>query len=298
MKDHTLFHCQEAAFEDLLRTAQSFYNSRWNPHAVKPRFSRLIVGPSGVGKTHTVSALANALGVALYSIDASNWITIGAPAAQGGGGTWQHICEFIVNNDRGIIFVDELDKVGLSHGADSERMQCLRVELFGLLDRRIPDIKLHTHRFREETKAAMGIVSQRFQRNFMIIGGGAFKEAWHEWSKSAAGHLRGERTHELKHRDLQSILPPELVNRFAAPLVVIHPLKEPDYRKILYRTAAQLPREFACRVVQIGRRELETAEENALGVRWIEGILLQAHVNPRPARVRPAATQDLYARAA
>jgi hypothetical protein len=251
MNDHKLFHYQEAAFQDLFQTAQSFYDSGWNPHSVKPRFSRLIVGPSGVGKTYTVRALANTLGVALYSIDASNWVTIGAPAARVGGGTWQHICEFIVNNDRGIIFIDELDKVGPSHGTDSERLQCLRVELFGLLDRRIPDIKLHTHRFREETKAAMGIVSQRFQRNFMIIGGGAFKEVWQEWSKSAAGHFRGEKTHELKHRDLQSILPPELVNRFAAPLVVIHPLKESDYRKMLYRTAARLPKELACR--EIGR---------------------------------------------
>lgn len=298
MNDHKLFHYQEAAFQDLFQTAQSFYDSGWNPHSVKPRFSRLIVGPSGVGKTYTVRALANALGVALYSIDASNWVTIGAPATRVDGGTWQHICEFIVNNDRGIIFIDELDKVGPSHGADSERLQCLRVELFGLLDRRIPDIKLHTHRFREETKAAMGIVGQRFQRNFMIIGGGAFKEAWHDWSKSAAGDLRGEQFHEPKHRDLQSIIPPELVNRFAAPLVVIHPLKESDYRKMLYRTAAPLPKELACRVVQLGRNELTTAEENALGARWIEGILFQARVSLKPERVRPAATQDLYARAA
>jgi SpoVK/Ycf46/Vps4 family AAA+-type ATPase len=139
MNDCKLFHYQEPAFQDLLHTAKAFFDPRWHEFSIKPRFSRLIVGPSGVGKTHIVRALAEHLSVPLFSIDVSNWILLGASAAERNGQTWQHISEFIAKNERGIIFLDELDKLGRTGSVnDSAWAQHLRVEVYGLLDGRIP----------------------------------------------------------------------------------------------------------------------------------------------------------------
>lgn len=293
-----LYPHQESAFESLLETANAFFKSPWHHLPVKPRFSRLLVGPSGVGKTHMVRALASEVGAPFYSVDASNWMPLGSVAAQSGDETWQHICEFVAGNDRGIIFIDELDKLGCTHGINSAWLQFVRVEIFGLLDRRIPELKLRGHRFRDETKAAITTLGPRLRHNFMIIGGGAFEDAWLNWNKPSVGIRQSEEVRELKQRDLQLMIPPELTNRFAAPPVTIYPLKQSDYRHMLYRTASRLPKELAHNLVQIGRRELDSAAETALGVRWVEGILLKALFAPRVVPKEPAESLQLYAHAA
>lgn len=139
MKNRKLFHYQEPAFQSLLQTAEAFFDPRWHEFSVKPRFSRLVVGPSGVGKTHIVRALAEHLDVPFFNIDTSNWIVLGAAAAERQGETWYHICKFVAENEKGIIFLDELDKLGRAGDAnDSAWTRHLRVEVYGLLDGRIP----------------------------------------------------------------------------------------------------------------------------------------------------------------
>lgn len=327
MNDRKLFHYQEAAFQDLLQTAKAFFDPSWHEFRIKPRFSRLVVGPSGVGKTHIVRALAEEMQVPLFSIDVSNWILLGASAAERSGETWRHICKFIAENERGIIFLDELDKLGRAGAInDSAWTQHLRVEVYGLLDKRIPAglimppadkeasapsslsnllesshnemsqflerIDLHlrpgheidganrvTLDFATAAKRGPAVkLAERLGRNILIIGAGAFQGLWEDWGKARIGIGQNEpdKGRELKHRDLQSIIPTELTNRFAATPVVIKPLQDKDYRQMLYRAACKLPKNVASRMVRSGIREIAPAIENGLGVRWVESLLLQS----------------------
>ena len=331
MNDRKLFHYQESAFQELLRTAEAFFEPRWHDFSVKPRFSRLVVGPSGAGKTHIVRALAKHLGIPLFSIDVSNWVLLCASGAERNGETWHHICNFVSKNDKGIIFLDELDKLGRSGDrADSAWNQHLRVELYSLLDGRIPaglslakledendlndsdqrvcralnlnpkdledkvarlDVQLQpgldiagVKRFVLDLAAKSSKVSTadklatRLQRNMFMIGAGAFQALWEDLSKPRIGMAPSQdgASTELRHRDLQTVIPAELTNRFSATTVILEPLRRKDYQHMLYRTACRLPKDVAGHLVRNGRKEMDQAIESGLGVRWVESLLLRS----------------------
>ena len=277
-----LYPHQEPARASLLETANAFFNSPWHHYAVKPRFSRILVGPSGVGKTHIVRDVAREIGVPFFSISATNWILLGASAANRHGETWKHICKFLRKNESGIIFIDELDKVGRSDEfTESAWSQYLRVEIYGLLDLRIPTgVSLSSEEEEEQDPQLMLLLNGRLARRMMVVGAGAFQGLWEGWAKPSIGIRQSAEVtkNAFTNRDMQRVIPVELSNRFAAPAIVINPLEFEDYRQLLYLTAEKLPQHIASRLISAGLREIGSAVESGLGVRWIEGLLLKVLV--------------------
>jgi ATP-dependent Lon protease len=84
---------------------------------VRPRFARFVSGPSGCGKTHLAKALAEHLDVPLYAVDASSWMPLGANG-RGARTTWTELALWLRDNARGIILIDELDKIGSDFRGD------------------------------------------------------------------------------------------------------------------------------------------------------------------------------------
>ena len=280
---NTLFKHQRNAFDSLLVTSRVFFNEDWQQLPIKPRFSRFVVGPSGAGKTHIVRMVAEHLGLPLYTVDATNWMPLGA-SDRAARSTWADIVEFVGSNPQGIIFVDELDKLGHAQGHGSAWMQYLRVEIFALLDRRVPShIALPEGTDADERPAMLELTNKRLQQGMMLIGAGAFQSLWEERGKPTIGLVpeKEESRTDFTHRDMQQAIPTELANRFAGPVLVLAPLREDDYRQLLRRTASQLPKDLASRLARNGRKEIRSAVENDLGVRWVEELLLKSLVQKR-----------------
>lgn len=293
-----IFPHQEQARASLLETARAFFDSPWHHYAVRPRFSRMMVGPSGAGKTHVVRTVAREIGVPFLAIDATNWILIGASAANRHGDTWTQIGKFLRENESGIIFVDEIDKVGRSGDlADSAWSQHLRVELYGLFDQRIPcGLSLSSDQDDEKDPNDLLLLQGRLTRRMLLVGAGAFQELWEGWAKPPIGLGRSNPLAAPKtvtNREMQRMIPPELSNRFAAPAIVINPLQFEDYREMLHLTAKQLPQQVGSLLIAAGLREIGSAVEAGLGVRWIEGLLLKVLIErnkgvPEPSLVMAA----------
>jgi len=273
-----LFAHQEAAFRSLAETARLCFSwQQWRSLPVRPRFARFVSGPSGCGKTHLAKALAEHLDVPLYAVDASSWMPLGA-SGRGARTTWTELALWLRDNARGIILIDELDKIGQAEGW----LNYVRVEIFSVLDRRLPaGITLGT----EEENASSGpqraaelkLVAQRLE-HAMIIGAGAFQSVWDSRAKPSMGFHAGEElvSTELTHRQMAESLPVELANRFAGPILVIPQLREEDYLRILRACAKQLPRPLGGQLTRIGEASIHEAVENRLGVRWLQEVLLKA----------------------
>jgi hypothetical protein len=64
----------------------------------------------------------------------------------------------------------------------------------------------------------------------------------------------------LDKTDLSEVIPPEAVNRFAAPILVLHPLHREDYRIMLAQRASRIDDPLRALVSEIGERSIRDAE--------------------------------------
>jgi len=272
-----LFPHQQKVFKSLLQTARVCFGSSWQSLQIRPRFARFVSGPSGAGKTHVARAVAGELGVPFFAVDASTWIPLGA-SSRGATFTWAEIGRWLRDNPQGIIFLDELDKVGSS---PEGWLNYVRVEIFSLLDRRLPaGLSLYetdNEEASERHAVELGVVAKRLAEGVFFIGAGAFQGIWESRGKAVAGfHFAERNDSRLTHRQMAQTIPTEMANRFTGPILVLEQLGKEDYALMLRRCVRTLPKNLADAVKVIGRKSIDDAVENRLGVRWLEEILLRA----------------------
>lgn len=123
---------QKNALEQLIPTARLATQINTSHLPISIRTHTLLCGPSGVGKSHLMRSLGEQLGIPVLFLNAGNWIPLGARNAEP---SWEQIVEFLKENLRGIIILDEIDKI---NSETSDWMNCVRTEVFDLLDGRIP----------------------------------------------------------------------------------------------------------------------------------------------------------------
>jgi hypothetical protein len=272
---------QQKVFECLLETAEILFEGRWRSLAVRPRFSRLLVGPSGIGKSYVARAVADKLDLPILNQEATNWIPLGA-SERAAKQTWSDILVFLRNNERGIIFLDELDKlVRHDNQQNCSWLHFVRVEIFGLLDRRIPESLLMNNE--EGHEGEPQLLRQRLRNGFMIIAAGAFQDYWDTCSRPTVGFKGNalEADAEMDHKKAATYVATEIINRLEGPVLALRPLDLDDYRIMLDQMVAQLPASLGREARDIGSAELAAAVESGLGVRWLEQIVYRALVKQR-----------------
>jgi len=271
-----IFPHQKEVFETILSIGRVFFRGRWRKLPIVPRFNLFISGPTGIGKTHLVRLAAQRLGVPFLEVKATNWIPFGS-YARSSRVSWPMIAEFCRGHQKGIIFLDEADKLF----GQSDWSTHIRIEIFSLLDRTLPtgaEIPESDDPDDEATLiASRKLIATRLASSMLIIGAGAFQDLWKERSTRSVGfhsHSPSERP-SLSLREASTIIPQELANRFIDPILSLLPLKRKDYFALLEYTASVLPAPTGEKLLRLGEVDVENAVSNQVGCRWIEALLLR-----------------------
>lgn len=269
-----VFPHQKAVFTELLRTAKTFCSGTWKGLPVRPRFNRLVVGESGSGKSFLGRALGTELKIPVWDCICTNWIPLGC-SEWGARPTWLDVVDFIATNDDCIILLDEVDKLGTE---TTPWMTCVRTEIFGLLDGQIPvNLLLKTESWEEDEKTDLSIVRTRLNDSVFVIGAGTFQTLWDHTPSTTIG-FGGKSittTEQMHLRRLTEILPMELLNRFAPPVLALSPLLESDYKKLLTCTLHQMNGAQRHIAKAVGKRTMSAAIRDRLGCRYVELIMLE-----------------------
>lgn len=122
---------QKQILEKLLPLAEIAAYQKFQTMELKPRTHTLICAPSGAGKRHLIKELGKVLGVPVLLLNVSSWQPMGSRCDTF---TWSVIVDFLEKNDRGIIVLDELDKLA----GTSDWHGYIRLEIHDLLDGVIP----------------------------------------------------------------------------------------------------------------------------------------------------------------
>lgn len=274
-----LFPHQALAFRQLLTTAHAFFECPWQQLPLRPRFNRLVIGPSGTGKTHLVRQMAAKLELPLMELCATNWMPLGAHD-RGAHQTWLDIADFCFAHKRGIIFLDEIDKAG----AHTPWMQHLRVEIFSLLDHCVPGIldwqpkkaEADDEFCENDLNRARYIIGSRLRDRILVIAAGAFQDLWQSFRVPAGFHSRTTATESLlPHSLLAEAIPVEIINRFVPPVLALPPLGDRDYRAILSSLCRRFPKPQRAKLRRLGKNSLSEAMQQQLGTRWAEQLVLE-----------------------
>jgi len=223
--------------------------------------------------------LAAELGVPCLELSSTNWIPLGANQ-RGARPTWIDIADFCRQKVRGLIFVDEIDKLF----GFSPWINYIRVEVFGLLDRRAPDnlaFPSDDGSDPEELRVFMEVGKTHLRESVFLVGAGAFQNLWQEKRSRPIGFSDSGETQpsDLGHSDLASVLPAEIVNRFASPVLTLRQLSREDYESILHEVLGKLPPELVKETRKVADATIQAAIDAHTGCRWIEEVMLRVLIN-------------------
>lgn len=228
---------------------------------VKIRTHVCLVGPSGSGKTHVVSEAAKRMQLPVFAINAQNWIVRGASYKE--GVTWEAIQKFVKKNPAGIILIDELNKLNMTHAAQSAWVADVFSELLALLD---ADAKLLQYGFSGEQLT-------KLRRSFMVVGAAAFQDLWSTHQRAGIS-FSGVTLEGMSYVDRirsQSVVPEELLNRFSDQLLLIDPPTEEEFSRGIRKVRAN------CRLPALSAKETARLAKEAAAsgrhMRWLETYL-------------------------
>ena len=275
---------QKEAHRILLEIAEVFFETDWSTAGLRPRLDPLMVGPSGVGKSHLVRIMARNLGLPLLRLTYNEWIVSGARDLSH---TLTRLREFVDKNDRGVIHIDELDKFKTVHRTDWST--AVFGELFHLLDRSL----------QQPTRAGAWTLElqAKLSTSFLIVGSGTWQAIWAEHTKPALGfRTSASAPTQIIQREIErcGAIPDELRLRFNSELIVLPYASADDYRSGA--------REFGLdQMAALLNVELEYTEavQSGLGARWLEEIFAKLLRTARsqgktlfPLRSSPSTTSE------
>jgi hypothetical protein len=192
--------------------------------ALKPRCYPLILGPTGVGKTHVGRAIAKALEAHFFPVTYGRWMPNGGKGLP----TMLAILDALKQHERLVLFYDEIDKLG--GRVDSSWTRSVFNESFYALDGEFPMDEYR--RFKRSSEKSSEAEDPDVKRLF-VIGCGT----WQHITKPNAikpgigfGHARVDTPSQTalvtRVREAEG-MPEELLARFhCQPLVLGYP--EPD----------------------------------------------------------------------
>ena len=257
---------QEFAFERLCATARLQF-SRPDYGPVKLRTTPLVLGPSGVGKTHLIQAVAKELGLPLMRLTVSNWMIEGVRLDT------PTVVRLRREVERGRPFVLQIDELDKLKASDEAWCRAQQAEVYNVLDR-IPGLVTT-----EGTTGTSNLWRQEqiefLTHQVFMIGCGTWQEVF-EANSPAKGQLGfwcgpspKSPDAELQAKVRQArMIAPELLNRFSNDWIFLRGYSREDF--------AQLARDLHLPPTILDPIE---AENSGLNYRYLENVLTKAAVD-------------------
>ena len=264
---------QLAAYTELRELAADFFDYDWTKLSVTPRTNVLICGSTGGGKTFLCRRVAQDLDLPMIDLEYANWVVTGA-SIRGALQTLRMLYRFIEQHEKGVIALDEIDKVG-DAASTSDWTRSVHLEIFSILDRRVLPGVIEGIELNDEKPFTISSeeIERRLRCNYLIFGSGAWQ---HLWRRPAIAGFRPVEQDNPTYHELSSSVRPEILNRFGARPLFLPPLSRADYLDLLEETLARLPPEFCTPMRLQAECSLEEAVENQRGYRLIEGLVTDA----------------------
>lgn len=235
---------------------------------ISPRFHPLIVGPSGAGKTFLIRELARVNARPFFQLDIGSWNLSGI---SGHVSSETRLANFVREAEKGIVFIDELDKLN----GRTEWQRCVQQEAFALLDGRM-----------EPFPSWDTFLNEKFRRSFFIVGAGTWQGLQPSAVRLSAyaeppfGPI--ETTPPKINLHGQTEIAEELLYRFNRELIVLEAMAPEE---ISQRIAA------ICSGVEVavpGPARMDQLTAEAIGSkvqhRWLESMVTRALVYQRRER--------------
>ena len=257
---------QEFAFERLCATARLQF-SRPDYGPVKLRTTPLVLGPSGVGKTHLIQAVAKELGLPLMRLTVSNWMIEGVRLDT------PTVVRLRREVERGRPFVLQIDELDKLKSSDEAWCRAQQAEVYNVLDR-MPGLVT------PEGSSGTSNLWRPEQIEFLthqvfMIGCGTWQEVFENSGsgKGPVGFWSGPRPQspdaELQTKVRQArMIAPELLNRFSDDWILLQGYTRKDF--------AQLARDLNLPPTILDPIE---AERSGLNYRYLENVLTKAAVD-------------------
>jgi hypothetical protein len=261
---------QLPVYQELLELARDYFEGDWHSLEVQMRIIPLICGASGGGKTFLVGRLAEELGIPLFKTSIGDWILLGANH-RGAPPTVPRLYTFIDHNPCGIVFIDEVEKLGTDF-MESDWRKFLKLEVFGILDRAISRGVL------EEPDGPKYILDaeqlqNRFRHSFFLIAAGAWQSLWSDDGQAVGFSTAARRVSSPTHKQLATTLPPEILNRFSSRVLLMPPFSAGDYRQILAEIIVRLPLDLRAVLQDPEDEVIAEAVRSHKGFRFFEELL-------------------------
>ena len=278
-----LTNTQKHTYDALRLQARYFFSHERKLEEQLPakiRSNTLIVGPSGAGKTHMLEMLSSELKLPLFRLNVAGWIPLGA---KGDAYTWASVAKFIHENDQGILFVDEFDKIN----AGEDWLNYIRLEIHDLLDKMVPpsvnlaefDPNAKSDWFDpdEATDDFVEKFTLKFKDKFLIIGAGAWQSCWNEHGGSMGFNSDTDSVDsELNEDQIAEMVSPELRRRFRSEILFIPALTEDDYLGIIEELAQKIQTNVVDDFTEQALEAIPRALDSKLQFRVLEEIYANA----------------------